>query len=69
MVASKDEKEAEKKLGRGVIGGLFAGLLCFVLGSGLYTYQQYTVNIKANVAAAGSPQQLNNTDLVLPAHK
>jgi len=69
VVAGNDEAKSEKKLGRGVIGGLVAGLLCFVLGSGLYTYQQYTVNIKEKVAAAGSPQQLNNADLVLPAHK
>ena len=64
-----DEKKSWKKLGRQVISGLFAGLLCFVLGSGLYTYQQYTLNTKEEITASSSPQQLNNADLVLPAHK
>jgi len=64
-----DEKKSGKKLGRQVISGLFAGLLCFVLGSGLYTYQQYTLNTKEEITASSSPQQLNNADLVLPAHK
>ena len=69
VVAGNDVKKAEKKLGRGVIGGLFAGLLGFVVVSSLYTFQQYTMNIKEDVEASSSPQQLNNADLVLPAHK
>ncbi len=68
-VAGNDEKKSEKKLGPSAIGGLFAGLLCFVIGSSLYTYQQYTLNTKQEVTASSSPQKLNNADLVLPAHK
>jgi hypothetical protein len=68
-VAGNDEGKAEKKLGRGMLGGLFAGFVCFVVGSSLYTYQQYTLNTKEEVKASSSPQQLNNADLVLPAHK
>ena len=68
-VAGNDEKKSEKKLGRSVIGGLFAGLLCLVVGSSFYTYQQYTLNTKEDVTASSSPQKLNNADLVLPAHK
>jgi len=69
VVSGNDEEKSKKKLGRGVIGGLLAGLLCFVVGSSLYTYQQYTVNTKEKVTASSSPQQLNNADLVLPVHK
>ncbi|HUB67998.1 MAG TPA: hypothetical protein VL981_10990, partial [Candidatus Methylacidiphilales bacterium] len=69
VVAGNDEKQSEKKLGRGAIDGLFAGLLCFAIVSSLYTYQQYTMNTKEHVEASSSPQKLNNADLVLPAHK
>jgi paraquat-inducible protein A len=69
VMAGNDEKKAEKKLGRAAIGGLVAGFLCFVAGSSLYTYQQYTMNTKEAVAPASSPLQLNNADLVMPAHK
>jgi len=69
VVAGDDRKKPEKKLGRGVIVGLFAGLLCFVIGSSLYTYEQYTMNTRENITASSSPQKLNNADLVLPAHK
>jgi paraquat-inducible protein A len=69
IVAGNERKKARKKMGTGVIGGLFAGLLCFVLGSSAYTYQQYTVNTKQKVSAISSPSKLNNSDLVLPVHK
>ena len=69
MVAGNDEKKADRKLGRGVISGLFAGLLGFVVVSGLYTYQQYTHNLKGEVPESSSPEKLNNADLVMPAHK
>jgi len=69
VAAGNDEKKAEKKLERAVLGGLFAGLLGFVVVSSLYTFQQYTMNTRENVEASSSPQQLNNADLVLPAHK
>jgi paraquat-inducible protein A len=64
-----ERKKTGKKLGRAVIGGLFAGVACFVMASSLYTYQQYTMNTKEAVTASSSPQKLNNADLVLPAHK
>jgi len=69
LVTGNEEGRAEKKLGHGVLGGLLAGLVCFVIGSSLYTYQQYTLNTKEEVKASSSPQQLNNADLVLPVHK
>jgi hypothetical protein len=69
VVADDAPEKSEKKFGRGMIGGLFACLLCFVVGSSLYTYQQYTMNTKEKVKASSSPKQLNNADLVLPVHK
>jgi hypothetical protein len=69
LVAGNDEKKSEKKLGRGVIGGLWIGVACFVLVSSLYTFQQYTMNTEQKVSASSTPQKLNNADLVLPAHK
>jgi len=68
-VAGNDEAKADTKLGRGVIGGLFAGLAAFMVLSCLYTFQQYTYNLKEHVAVTDTPQKLNNADLVLPAHK
>ncbi len=69
IVTGNDKKKSEKKFGLATIAGLFAILFCFILGSGLYTYQQYTVNIKQTIKASGTPLKLNNADLVLPAHK
>ena len=69
IVAGNDRRKAEKKLSAGLVGGLFVGVLCFVLGSSAYTYQQYTVNTKQKVSAISSPSKLNNADLVLPVHK
>jgi hypothetical protein len=69
VVAGNDPEKSEREFGRWIIGGLLAGLLCFVVGSSLYTYQQYTMNTKEKVKASSSPQQLNNADLVLPVHK
>jgi paraquat-inducible protein A len=68
-VDGKKAEKAESKLGRGAFSGMFAAVLCFVIGSSLYTYQQYTLNTKEEVTASNSPQKLNNADLVLPAHK
>ncbi len=49
--------------------GLVATLICFIAGSSLYTYDQYTVNTKKEVNAPLLPAQLDNAHLVLPAHK
>ena len=49
--------------------GLLATLLCFISGSGLYTYDQYTKNTKEDLKAPMLPSQLDNAHLVLPAHK
>jgi hypothetical protein len=68
-VVAENEKGAEKKLGRGIMIGLFAGLIFFTSASSLYTYQQYTLNTKETVTPSSSPQKLNNADLVLPAHQ
>lgn len=69
VVDANNREKSEGKLGRGMIGGLFTGLVCFILGSSFYTYQQYTVNTKEKISVSSSPQKLNNADLVLPAHK
>ena len=69
VVTGNDQNASEKKLGSGWIGGLVAGLLCFLVASSLYTYEQYTMNTKQQIEASSSPQSLNNADLVLPAHK
>jgi hypothetical protein len=66
-----DEKREKSKgrLGLNVILGLVAAVACFMAASSVYTYQQYTENIKEKVRELGSPTQLNNADLVLPVHK
>jgi paraquat-inducible protein A len=69
VVESMDQKKSDKKLGATWIRMIFAGLLCFIVASSAYTYQQYTANIKEKVTASSSPQSLNNANLVLPAHK
>jgi hypothetical protein len=57
------------RIGGGMIAGLFAVVFCFMAASSLYTYQQYTVNLKHEVKDADSPGKLDNANLVLPAHK
>jgi hypothetical protein len=69
IVAGNDEKKTSRKLSFRMIGGLIAGVFCLVSLSSLYTYEQYTANIKQNVKAPSSPEQLDNSHLVLPAHK
>lgn len=69
VVGGNDEKKSSGKLGAKVIIGLFAGLLCFVLGSSLYTFQQYTANLEKHLAPSDAPRKLNNADLVMPVHK
>jgi paraquat-inducible protein A len=64
-----NEKRSKRRLEFGLIGGLLVGVFCFVAASSLYTYEQYTVNIKESVKAPAAPEQLNNANLVLPAHK
>jgi paraquat-inducible protein A len=65
----EDPKAPDYKVDNGVVCGLFVILVCFVLASSAYTYQQYTLNTKKPIAETGTPQKLNNADLVLPAHK
>jgi hypothetical protein len=69
VVDGSERNRPERKLGPGMVGGLLAGLLCFVVGTSLYTYQQYTVNTREEVRAPGSPQKLDDAELVLPVHK
>jgi paraquat-inducible protein A len=69
VVAGNSEKKSKGRLGLGTICGLTAGLICFMAASSLYTYDQYTANMKQKVKASSSPEKLNNSDLVLPAHK
>ena len=64
-----NEKRSRRKLGLRVIAGLFVVFFCFVSASSLYTYEQYTANMKKPLSAPSSPQQLNNAHLVLPGHQ
>jgi len=64
-----DDKQPPRNLGNLPIIGLYAGFACFVLGSSLYTYRQYTLNTKERIASALTPQKLDDADLVLPVHK
>ena len=63
------EKDSTRRLELKVIAGLFVGLFCFISVSSLYTYQQYSANIKEKIKSAPTPQGLDNSNLVLPAHK
>jgi len=58
-----------KRLGVWVIGALFAGVICFAATSSVYTYEQYTVNVKQTLRAPENPTKLDNSHLDLPAHK
>jgi paraquat-inducible protein A len=68
-VDRNEKPQSTKRLGYGAIAGLFAGAVCYVVASSLYTYQQYTLNTREKIKVTDSPQKLNNADLVLPAHK
>jgi hypothetical protein len=69
LVSGNDPKTAGRKLGWKVISGLIIALAIYIPGSWFYTFQQYTLNKKQHISASSSPQKLDNTDLVLPAHK
>jgi len=69
LVAGNHQAVTEKKLGSRWLGGIVAVLLGFFVVSSLYTFEQYTMNTRQKVEASSSPQSLNNSDLVLPAHK
>lgn len=58
-----------KRLGVWFVGAVFAGAICFAGAASLYTYDQYTVNVEQAVKAPADPTKLNNSHLVLPAHK
>jgi paraquat-inducible protein A len=58
-----------KRLGAWSIGAAFAALLVFASASSVYTYEQYTVNVKQTIRAPENPTKLDNSHLVLPAHK
>jgi hypothetical protein len=58
-----------RRLGVWAIGVLFAGLVCFSAASSIYTYEQYTVNVKQTLRAPENPSKLDNSHLDLPAHK
>jgi paraquat-inducible protein A len=64
-----DGKKSKRRLGFGVIGGLIAAAICYVAASSVYTYEQYTENIKETIKATSSPKTLDNANLVLPDHK
>jgi len=68
-MTKSDGKGANRRLGAGVIGGLVAAAICYLAASSLYTYQQYTENIKETIKATSSPKTLDNANLVLPVHK
>jgi hypothetical protein len=68
VVAGQSER-SHRRVGVGMVSGLVAALVCFAAATGLYTYEQYTANTKQQIESSGSPQKLNNADLVLPGHK
>jgi paraquat-inducible protein A len=69
-LVTRDGKErAPTKLGNGIVSVLFAGLVCFAVLTGGYTYEQYTLPTHQNVHPSSTPEKLNGTDLLLPAHK
>lgn len=69
IVAGNEAREPGKKIGAGLVSGMFVGLVCFILALSGYTYQQYTSNMKEKIKPSASPGKLNNADLVLPVHK
>ena len=58
-----------RRLGVWFISACFVAFLFFAGLSSLYTYEQYTVNVKQTVKAPEDPTKLDNSHLVLPAHK
>jgi hypothetical protein len=62
-------RSSRRQLGLKLLAGLFVAFFCVACASGVYTYEQYTAYEKAPVHAPASPQQLNNGNLVLPAHQ
>jgi paraquat-inducible protein A len=65
----KATRGPEKKVGRGPLVALFTFLIVFIAATSVYTYEQYTVNIREKIASSPYPTKLNNSNLVLPAHK
>ena len=68
-MTGREGRTSRRKLGLGVVAGLIAAAVCFVAASSLYTYEQYTENIKETIKATSSPKTLDNANLVLPVHK
>jgi paraquat-inducible protein A len=69
LVSTHHTEKAPRKIGGGVIGSLFAAVVCFAALTSAYTYQQYTLITHEKVSASSSPDKLDNRALVLPAHK
>jgi paraquat-inducible protein A len=69
VVSGNNPSKTDYKLSRGLVSALFVGLIGFVVASSAYTFQQYTENAREAVSNTGTPQKLNNADLVLPVHK
>ena len=67
--AAPQKEKPGTKFGYPVLAGLGVLWICFVAASSVYTYQQYTLNLKDEVGHASAPQKLDNRDLVLPIHK
>jgi hypothetical protein len=67
-VAGK-RRQSTGVLGLQLVSGLFIACFCFASAAGIYTWQQYTENKQQPVHAPTSPAQLNNANLVLPAHQ
>ena len=64
-----ERRQSTGALGFQLVAGLFVACFCFASAAGIYTYQQYTANEKQPIHAPTSPAQLNNANLVLPAHQ
>ena len=69
LVSQHHTAKAPQRIGGGVIGALFAVVVCFAGLTAGYTYQQYTLITHEKVHASSSPEKLDSRALDLPAHK
>ncbi len=60
-------KKSRRKLGGRMIGGLVAGLVCFIAGAGLYTEEAYPWMARKDGPITNLPQEVNDAHLTPPA--
>lgn len=69
LVSGDEREKVPRRIGNSAISMLVAGVICFAVLTGIYTFQQYTLNTEQKVHPSSAPSTLDNADLVLPAHK